>query len=374
MVLLQAQGLWQRGHSVSVITLSSKKTDFYVLPDQIARVALDLVGESRTTLQAIRNNLRRLKALRQAIVSIRPDVVISHIDQMNVLTLLALMGTGYPVVAIEHNDPTTHLRSRVWHKLRRLTYPRTARVVSVSHGVDRYFSWLPESKRTVIHNPVNPAAGNHQPATTLPTDLAPNQNLITAMGRLTYQKGFDLLLQAFEKIADAHPHWQLMILGEGELRKDLERQRDELGLTKRVHFPGLVVNPFPVLQSSSLFVMASRYEGFPCALLEAMACGLPVVYTNCPSGPSEIIREGIDGLLVPNGDVAALSAAMDRLMSDVAERQCLGSRGPEVLERFGSDKVIAQWEALFARIVKREIGTAARPRDPRPGRADGLGQ
>jgi glycosyltransferase involved in cell wall biosynthesis len=176
--------------------------------------------------------------------------------------------------------------------------------------------------------------------------------LITAMGRLTYQKGFDLLLQAFKKIADAHPHWQLMILGEGALRKDLERQRDELGLTKRVRFSGLVDNPFPILQGSSLFVMASRYEGFPCALLEAMACGLPVVYTDCPSGPSEIIREGIDGLLVPNGDVAALGNAMDRLMSDAGERQRLAARAPEVLERFGSDKIISQWESLFVGILK----------------------
>ncbi len=349
-VSLQAQGLQQRGHAVSVITLGARKTDFFILPQEIVRVALDLARNSHNVSQAIRNNLQRLRALRQAVTTFRPDAVISHDYQPNVLTALALVGTGIPLVAVEHIAPDLNVH-KIWEKLRRLTYPWVARVVSVSCDIDLYFSWLPKKKRAVINNPVSAAAMNQGSGTTLPVPLTSDQKLITAMGRLTHQKGFDLLLQAFNKIISGHPQWQLMILGEGELRKDLERQRYELGLAKRVFFPGAVLNPFPILRSSDLFAMASRYEGFPCALLEAMACGLPAIHTDCQSGPGEIIRQGIDGLLVPNGDVAALSGAMNRLMSDSEERQRLASRAPEVLERFGFDGAIAQWESLVVGIL-----------------------
>jgi glycosyltransferase involved in cell wall biosynthesis len=174
---------------------------------------------------------------------------------------------------------------------------------------------------------------------------------MTAMGRLTHQKGFDLLLQAFSRIAERHPDWQLLILGEGDLRNDLERQRAELGLTDRVQLPGVVIDPYPVLRSSDMFVMASRFEGFPYALLEAMACGLPVIYADCPSGPGEIINNGSDGILTPTGDVEALAIAMDRLMNDEGERQRLAGRAPEAMQRFSLSKTVDAWEELFAQVT-----------------------
>lgn len=349
-MVLQAQGFRQNQHEVSVITLASQATDFHELPAGVNRTALDLASNSHNAFQALRNNLHRLRMLRRAIIATRPVVVISHVDEMNILTTLALARTRLPLIVTEHCDPTPQYRSWFWHKLRRITYPRIAKVVSVSKGVDQCFSWLSDSQRTVIHNPVAVAEDAAADAR-LPIELKPNQRLITAMGRLTSQKGFDLLLRAFEKIAVRHPEWQLSILGEGELRKDLERQREELGLGDRVHFAGVVAHPFPVLRRSELFVMASRFEGFPYALLEAMACGLPVIYTDCPSGPNEIIRHDYDGLLVPNEDVQALASAMDRLMSSDEDRKRLAAHAPEVIERFGCERITDLWEELLAQVV-----------------------
>jgi glycosyltransferase involved in cell wall biosynthesis len=172
------------------------------------------------------------------------------------------------------------------------------------------------------------------------------------MGRLTEQKGFDLLLQAFAKIAPQYPDWQLLILGRGELCEQLSQMRDDLGLSGQVIFTGALNNPFAVLKRAKLFVMASRNEGFPMAHGEALACGLPVVCTDCPSGPSEMVRQGIDGLLVPNQDIAALAAAMESLMSNEPERQKLATKAPEVLERFGLDAIVTEWETLINKLLE----------------------
>ena len=171
------------------------------------------------------------------------------------------------------------------------------------------------------------------------------------MGRLTYQKGFDVLLRAFATIAKKHPGWQLLILGEGEMRPELERLRDDLELTNRALMPGLYNPPFPLLKQSQLFVLSSRYEGFGNALIEAMGCGVAVISTDCPSGPAEIIRDGENGLLVPTEDVEALATAMDRLMTDEAERNRLAARAIEVKERFSLERTLDSWESLLESIA-----------------------
>jgi len=163
-------------------------------------------------------------------------------------------------------------------------------------------------------------------------------------------KGFDRLLAACADLAHKHANWQLIILGEGEMRSELEQQIKTLGLTGRVRLKGFVSNPFATFRESEFFVMSSRSEGFPYALLEAMSSGLPAVAMDCATGPREIIRDGVDGILVPNGDVKALVAAMDHLISEPGERQRLAARAGEVVARFGIDQVVAQWEALFLKL------------------------
>jgi len=341
-VTLLACGLLDRAHDVSVITLYGKDHDFFKLHTGVNRLALGIEGDSATVIHGFANNLRRLRILREAIKSTRPDVIVSHIHSTNVMAILA--AGRVPVIVVEHNDPGMKSAGRIWDTLRRRTYPRARKLVSVSQGVNDQFSWLPQKQRIVIHNPVE--VMDHRVSEQNAGDSA-QRHWIAAMGRLTVQKGFDLLLSAFAKIARQHPDWGLMIIGAGELRGELEELTSRLSLSSQVTFAGLLADPGPALRSSKLFVMASRYEGFPYAALEAFASGLPVIYTDCPSGPREIIRDGVDGLLVPNGDVMALAEAMDRLMSDSGERERMATRAPEVLERFSSERVLVQWEELL---------------------------
>jgi glycosyltransferase involved in cell wall biosynthesis len=352
---------------ITILTFDDgTKPPFYELDSRVCHMSLNIAGESYNLLVGIWKNLKRIQILQSAITESNPDAVISFMDQVNVLTLLAMRfspgnvtlqelpwGTrslNIPVIVSERVDPALYSIGKIWEQLRRWTYPLADRLVVQTQGALSYFSPGQQNRANIIPNPV-----------VLPTrrkntsgGLWVGRSLI-AIGRLMKQKGFDLLLQAFARLKDHHPEWTLTILGEGELRTELESLRDSLGLSGRVHLPGVVKNPYQVLMQADIFVMSSRFEGFPNALCEAMACGVPVISTDCPSGPREIIRDGVDGILVPNEDVEALTAAMARLISDEVERRRLSSRTPEVIERFNLEKIMCMWEDVVAQVIKQRL-------------------
>ncbi len=354
-------GLRHAGHTVSVITLSAQATDFYSLPKDVDRTALDMIPAVRgkNWLVRLRANYRRLRALRHRIPATRPDIVISSLQHVNVMTLLALMGKSIPVIVVEQNDATLSC-GEPWNLLRRITYSKAATVVSVSQGVANSFEWLPQAQRAIIHNPLTPDYALAAEAN-VSIDMRSNRKYLIGMGRLTYLKGFDLLLSAYADLADEFPDWSLIIIGEGELRSELEDQRDRLGLAQRVLLPGQLNHPFSLLKRSDLFALPSRSEGFPNVLVEAMACSLPVIASDCPSGPSEIVRDGENGVLVLAGDVRALREGLSRLMGNVAERARLASKPADVEKVFGIEKITAAWEKLLHEVAAVNRQTQEHP-------------
>ena len=173
------------------------------------------------------------------------------------------------------------------------------------------------------------------------------ENLILAIGRLVPQKGFDLFLEAFARIAPEFPQWRAAIAGEGPDREALERLSAELGVRGRVDFVGHVRDVESWMARASLVVQPSRFEGFPNAVLESMGMGAAVISADCPAGPAELIEDGINGRLVPVEDVEALAEAMAELMGDPALRLRLGREATRVRERFRQDSIMAQWEAVL---------------------------
>jgi glycosyltransferase involved in cell wall biosynthesis len=341
-----------RGCDVTLVTFEPAGTrPYYQVDARVTLCQLDLVASKRR-LRGIRQSLRRILALRQTLRAIEPDVVISFLAKINITTILATRGLDVGVVVSERNNPMRQVVNPMWRCLRHRLYGMADRLVTPSQGV---LTALPAAVRTrghVIPNPVDlpPARRRRQGARTL-----------IAVGRLDEQKGFDLLLQAFARVTGRHPDWRLVIWGEGHERGHLEALRDHLGLADRVRLPGVTRRPGQWVEDADLFVLSSRYEGFPNVLLEAMAAGLPVIVTDCPWGPAEIVRHGVDGWLVPLGQVAALAEGLDRLMADDELRARLAEAARQNVRRFAREHVMAMWDDLIDNLRPQEAGQAAGP-------------
>lgn len=170
---------------------------------------------------------------------------------------------------------------------------------------------------------------------------------IIAVGRYVYQKGFDLLLKAWAKIEKQYSDWELVIFGDGN-RVPYEQLMSDLGIdTTRCHLNGPTTDIQKEYINSSIFVLSSRFEGFGMVLIEAMACGLPVVSYACPCGPKDIIKDGEDGLLVDNGNVNALAETMSCLITDDVLRQSMSQAGRRNVRRFNIEQIAQYWKTVF---------------------------
>lgn len=289
----------------------------------------------RPVLLPIRSSriLRHVSALAMYLKQHRPAVLVSGMSYPNLAALWARNRAGVParVVVVEHNtlSQTIHRVRYRWRwrylpALLRHAYRQADAIVAVSHGVAddvAATTGLPRSDICTIYNPVvSPVLieGGHAP----PDDnwFAPGRPpVIVGIGRLTSAKRFDLLIRAFATLR-AQRKTHLIILGEGRERKHLESLISELGMQEDIRMPGFADNPYRYMSHADLFVLSSDYEGLPTVLIEALACGCPVVSTDCPSGPREILDAGVFGELVPCGDHEQLAVAMARTLTAPPDR------------------------------------------------------
>lgn len=338
----------QQGRPVTLITFSPASEDHYQLHERVNRVSLEIYWRSKSNLVRMRDAITRVVRIRRAIRRSQPDVVISFVDKTNIRVLMSLLGTGIPVIVSERTNPASWSIGWVWSLARKILYRRADAVVSQTQNVRQWLSQFVDPDRVVaIPNAVRVPPVQRKPG------AANRAGIVVAMGRMSAEKGFDLLLQAWAALGRQRDGWRLLIIGDGPLRAELEAQASDLDVAESIEFAGLVEDPEALLVQADIYVLPSRIEGFPNALLEAMSLGLAAVSFDCDSGPRDIIRPDIDGLLVPAGDVAALSAAVGRLMSDTAARERLGTAAQAVTERFSQDRIMLRWQALIDSILER---------------------
>jgi glycosyltransferase involved in cell wall biosynthesis len=176
-------------------------------------------------------------------------------------------------------------------------------------------------------------------------------NRVIAVGRLDYQKSFDRLIQVWEKVNEKMPDWKLDIFGQGEWKDMLQMMIDERGLQDCVRLNTPTKNIGKEYSESSIIVMSSHYEGFPMVLVEAMACGLPAVCFDFKCGPRDIVAEGENGIIVPDGDIEGLAEALVNLMKDEELRKIMGENAKKVVKKYSEDKVMSKWVKLYEEVI-----------------------
>jgi glycosyltransferase involved in cell wall biosynthesis len=224
-------------------------------------------------------------------------------------------------------------------------YRRLAALTVLSHADERDYGGMLAGTATLVERIPNPLPALGGGTSSL------DEPVITAAGRLTAQKGFDLLVEAFAPIARGHPEWQLRIYGAGPERATLEAQIARHRLDGRARLMGATSRLGEALAGASLFALPSRFEGFGIVIVEAMSKGLPVVAFDCPHGPGEIIADGRNGILVPPQDVAALSAALRALVEDSERRRRYGAEALRTSRSYDMSAIGPRWDALLARLV-----------------------
>lgn len=328
--------------AITVALLDNEAEEAYRLP---ASVQVERLNARGSLLRSIRETRRLVRRL-------RPDVTLSFLSRANVATIVAMRRTGGPAVISERVNTTAHLRTGRLAFLSRLlirnTYPTARHVIAVSEGVaqtlERDFAVEP-ARISVIYNPVDTARiralAEQEPA--IPVSRA---DFVT-MGRLVDNKNTAMAIRA---LAQTQNGGNLIVLGEGPLRDDLAALAASLGVADRVRFAGFLANPHAVLVRAGCYLLTSHAEGFPNAMMEAMAVGLPVVATDCPSGPAEILEVQLDGgepayghggALVAMDDHAAMARCMAELtgprraaFSEAAARRAAAFSVESAVERF----------------------------------------
>ncbi|WP_454764677.1 glycosyltransferase family 4 protein [Cupriavidus campinensis] len=335
MTAVIASALAERGYRVLVLSLWDRTSAFPLHPD----VRHHALFDQRPSFK--RHYVSTVLGIRHFMRAHDVNVLIEVDTMLTLFTLPATVGMMIRRIAWEHCHFDENLGRRARSLARRIA-ARTndAVVVLTARDQQRWVSALrPHSDVHVIGNPL---------PFPFPAEVAnADTRIVLAVGRLVPAKGFDILLQAWSAVVRSHPNWQLVIVGEGDARRALEAQRQALGLDDAVTFPGAITNVEAFYRNAEIFCLSSRYEGFGLVLVEAMAFGLPVLATDCETGPKEIIRDGENGILVAANNALALAAGIVRLIENDDLRNLLGTQGRKDARARDVTVIAGHWENLI---------------------------
>ncbi|MCK5468403.1 MAG: glycosyltransferase family 4 protein [Cyclobacteriaceae bacterium] len=327
----------QLNYSIIVITLDNS-TPFYLLEDGIKLEQLSLLKNSVSVFSAIANNITRIKIIRKKLIEIDPDIVISFMTETNIISTIGCKIINKPIIIAERIS-YDFLKSWVWVSLRKLVYRfSNALIVQTRYDKEKHNCL---SNTFVINNPLN------LKEMILNNNRAEKKFL--AVGNLSRHKGFDRLIKAFSHLDPKD--WNLSIIGEGSERSNLEKLIYDLNLEDYISMPGRTKAIGKWYKKSSIFVLSSRIEGFPNVLCEAMAYGCACISFDCIAGPNEIITDKVDGYLVKNGDINALSAKMDFLINNPEERRRIGKEAMKISDRLNIDSIMSKWDKIIEKIL-----------------------
>jgi GalNAc-alpha-(1->4)-GalNAc-alpha-(1->3)-diNAcBac-PP-undecaprenol alpha-1,4-N-acetyl-D-galactosaminyltransferase len=334
------------GHVVHLVMTHSRISECHYALDrrvQLTRLANENLKVKKT------DRFRRLVSMYRLIKGSKPDIVVSFLTDVNIAVLIVTLFLNARVIISERVYPPLHKLPLLLEIARRLTYRRADYVVlQNSQSLNWLKSICPNSAAAVIPNPVEWPISDTYSGHLFSNVRDSGKKMILGVGRLELQKGFDILIAAFALIEKVHPDWILVIVGEGSQRHKLEEQIKKLVLSEKVLLCGKVRNISACYQNTEIFVLSSRYEGFPNALLEAMASGCAVVSFDCMAGPRDIIVDQENGYLVDlDHGVIGIGSAIDRLIRDESTRRRLAENAIAVRNTYSIGTITKRWDRIF---------------------------
>lgn len=343
-----AEYFYQEGYEVYMITKLKEDIEYELRPE-IPRIIADITSDEETGSR-LGNLKARIDKLTRIWKEIKPDIIVSFIRKNNLMALASARPLKVPVVVSVRSAPARELSGKGMKQLTFAMFRMAAGVVLQTREALEFFPEYIQKKSIVLPNSINPdflnALGN------IDTNSVREKQIIT-VGRIDDNKNQKMLVEAFGTIANRYPDWTLELCGDGSGRKSLETRVAELGLTDRINFNGDVSDVPSRLAKASIFVLPSKVEGMPNALIEAMVMGCACISTDCPcGGPRDLINEDeSNGILIPVDDVNALAASMERLINSDDTRLKMGSEATKLIDRLHPEQVNRQWKEYIESII-----------------------
>ena len=332
-------------HTVTILGVYDHPDgSFFELNQDISYLPLGIMPATDRGLGRWIVYIRGIRRLRTEIIASKPDIVISFLDYVNVLTLLATRNLSFPVIVSERTAPSASESNFLWKFCRYFLYPYADAVTAVASSSFKDINLGRSQLHETIPGPIR------LPPKSFKKNLSSFS--VVGLGRLSPEKNFEALIETFDQIAAKYPDWSLTIWGDGPCRQDLEQLIRNSPNRGNIHLPGVAADSYQALQATTIFVLPSKYEGYPHALVEAMLSGLAVVAYDCPGAIREIIEHGKNGLIVPLNDQAALTAAIDLVISDPSLRLQLGQAAEAMNEICDLEACMTKWSILIEKCIK----------------------
>ena len=353
-----ARELVASGYNIEIVIFK----DNGKLLDEAKDIApLFIIGSNRVAII--------LFLLTKYLINRTPKIIISALTLVNIVSILALKLSFIKskIIIVEHSATYERsklekktLKSRLIPILIKITYPMADVVAGVSEGVLQsllYNYKIKPKRKTVLYNPIDVEKFQNYSNLVFKTSQINHRGkevpFFLAAGRLELVKDYSTLLKAFHELLKSHEA-KLIILGEGSLEQELKDFTIELGIQEHVSFPGFVTDIYSYMCNSDIFVLTSVYEGMPTVLLEAMACGTPVISSNCPYGPNELIQDGVEGYLYPVGDYEQLAKLMRILLNDKSKRSQMGEHAYNRATVFSIERSMSAYKREIEFLIKGE--------------------
>lgn len=342
-IIMLANALAERGHEIHLIILAVNNSQY--------DIRNDIIKHDLSSLEKKNGNkiLNRYFALKELLKEIVPDISINYWLQSAYLCSMMSKSITGKIIYSERGDPGDKEYSGILGIVRWLAFKRINGFVFQSEGARNYFSEKIQKKSIVIHNSVSILDDKYM------IPCKQRKKKIITVGRLHPQKNQKILIDAFSKIANDLPEFELDIYGDGELKSELQEQICKLGMGNRIYLRGTVKNILDYVYESSIFVLSSDYEGLPNALMEALAMGVPCISTDCkPGGAKTLIKDGLNGWIVPRGNVDMLAKKIKEVLNTEIDNCLLQREAINFRLTHSSKTVFNKWEEYINLLYKNK--------------------